>query len=239
MLIFPAIDLKGGECVRLLYGDFEKVTRYGDPFEQLQTFAAAGATWTHVVDLDGARAGAPVQHDLIGRLASASSVRIQCGGGVRTRDDVRSLLAAGVERVVVGSVAARRPAEVISWAREFGVERVCAALDVRPAEGAWEVAADGWTASSGIRLNDLLQTFDGALKHVLVTDITRDGALAGVNVELMRSVASAWPRLAFQASGGVATLDDLSAARAAGAAAAIVGRALYQRQFTLEDALAL
>lgn len=239
MLILPAIDLRRGTCVRLSQGRFDAATEYGDPFAQLAAFAEAGAEWTHIVDLDGARLGRPAQHELIGRLARATDMRIQCGGGVRERAHVAALLEAGAARVVVGSAAVRRPAEVRGWIAEFGAERICCAFDVRRAGEAYQVAAQGWSESGGATLREALALYpSGALRHVLATDISRDGELAGPNLDLVRSIASARPDLCVQASGGVAALDDLAALRAAGAAAVIIGRALYERRFRLEHALA-
>lgn len=240
MLILPAIDLREGACVRLLHGRFDAVTVYGDPFAQLRAFAEAGAEWVHVVDLDGARLGGPQQHELIARLAGETGLKIQCGGGVRSREHVATLLESGVARVVAGSVAVRQPDELRRWIEVFGGERICAAFDVRAAGAAWEVTASGWTESGGKTLDEVLELFPvSTLRHALVTDISRDGALAGSNVELMRSVAAARPDIAIQASGGVANLDDLAALKRTGVRAAIVGRALYENRFTLEDALAL
>lgn len=240
MLILPAIDLREGACVRLLQGRFDVVTEYGDPFVQLQRFRTAGAEWVHIVDLDGARLGRPVQHELIARLAAASDLKIQCGGGVRTTDDVEALLAAGVARVVVGSVAVREPGRARDWLRVFGAERVCAALDVRACDDGWRVAADGWAADGGASLQEVLSAFpSGELRHALVTDISRDGALSGPNLGLMQALRAMRPEVALQASGGVSTLADLAALKRDGASAAIVGRALYEKHFTLEEALAL
>ncbi|QGZ93630.1 1-(5-phosphoribosyl)-5-[(5-phosphoribosylamino)methylideneamino]imidazole-4-carboxamide isomerase [Terricaulis silvestris] len=240
MLILPAIDLKQGACVRLTQGRFDAVTEYGHPFARLRSFSDAGAEWVHVVDLDGARAREPVQHDLIARLVAETRLRVQSGGGVRTREHVATLLNAGVARVVVGSMAVRDPAEVRSWTVEFGPERICVALDVRAADGDWEVAADGWAVGAGVRLADALAQFpSGSLAHILVTDISRDGALSGPNVDLMRMIRALRPDLRLQASGGVSQLYDLFALREAGASTAIVGRALYEGRFTLEAALAL
>jgi phosphoribosylformimino-5-aminoimidazole carboxamide ribotide isomerase len=239
VLILPAIDLKGGSCVRLVQGRFDAVTEYGDPFAQMRAFAAAGAEWVHVVDLDGARVGRPVQHDLMGRLAHEAGLNVQCGGGVRERRHVAALLDAGAARVVVGSAAIRRPEEVRDWIGEFGLERVCCAFDVRAAGDVFEVAVNGWSRSGGATLNDALRSYPkGALEHVLITDIARDGVLSGPNAELIRTVGATRKDLRVQASGGVASLADLAELRAAGAAAAIVGRALYERRFSLEDALA-
>jgi phosphoribosylformimino-5-aminoimidazole carboxamide ribotide isomerase len=239
MLILPAIDLKDGACVRLSQGRFDTATGYGDPFEQLAAFARAGAEWVHIVDLDGAKAGRPAQHDLIGRLARNEDVRLQSGGGIRERAHVEALLDAGVARVVVGSAAVRRPDEVREWIKAFGVERICCAFDVRAVGDDFEVAVAGWAEAGGITLTDALGLYPvGALKHVLITDISRDGVLTGPNLQLIEGVLAKRPDLQVQASGGVASLDDLATLRASGAAGAIVGRALYERRFTLEDALA-
>lgn len=239
MLIYPAIDLQRGVCVRLAQGRFDDVTRYGDPFEQLRAFADAGAAWVHIVDLDGARAGSPQQHELIGRLAAGCDVSIQCGGGVRERSHVEALLDAGVKRVVVGSVAVRKPDEVRTWIAAFGAECICCAFDVRRSGEAYDVAVDGWAASGGATLDAVLGQYPrGALKHILVTDISRDGVLTGPNVELIRGLVESRPDLKVQASGGVSRLSDLAPLRASGAAGVIIGRALYERRFTLEDALA-
>lgn len=240
MLIIPAIDLSQGLCVRLSQGEFDTVTDYGDPFERLREFAEAGAEWIHIVDLDGAKSKVPAQYDLIGRLANASPARIQSGGGVRTSEHVSTLLEAGVARVVVGSVAVRDCALVRGWIAQFGAERICVALDVRRVGDDWEVAADGWTVGTGVRLTDALAAYPvGELKHVLVTDVSRDGMLTGPNVALMQSMHEIRPDLQLQASGGVSQLDDIASLRASGASGAIIGRALYEACFTLEAALAV
>jgi phosphoribosylformimino-5-aminoimidazole carboxamide ribotide isomerase len=240
MLILPAIDLRGGICARLSQGRFDDVTLYGDPFARLASFAAAGARWVHIVDLDGAEAGAPRQHDLIGRLAGASALKLQVGGGVRTRAHVEALLQAGVARVVVGSASVRAPDEVRAWIADLGLERVCCAFDARPLPtGEFEVAVHGWRDSAALSLDAALALYPkGALAHALVTDISRDGLLQGPNLDLIAKLTRARPDLAIQASGGVASLADIPALRARGAAAAIVGRALYENRFSLEDALA-
>lgn len=239
MLIYPAIDLRAGECVRLLHGRFDAVTRYdADPLARLEAFEAAGAEWVHIVDLDGAEAGGPRQHDLIARMAAATSVRVQSGGGVRKADDVARLLDAGAQRVVVGSLAVRQPDTVIEWLNRFGPDHLTLALDVRRVEGVPMVATDGWTKGSGLSLWQALHRLAaGQPRHVLVTEISRDGALEGPDLDLADEIVRRRPDLAYQASGGVASLADLAALKAAGAAGAIVGRALYEGRFTLEEAL--
>lgn len=240
MLILPAIDMLDGKCVRLARGDFDDATTYGDPLEQFAAFETIGAEWVHTVDLDGARAGKPVQHATLRRLAKNTRVKIQCGGGVRQWAHVQSLLDAGVARVVIGSAAATRPEEVREWIASFGPDRICCAFDARPTGDDFEVVIKGWAESGGLSLTQALELYPpGTLKHVLVTDVSRDGVLIGPNVALMRKLAQSRSDLAVQASGGVSSLSDLAALRETGAAAAIVGRALYEKKFKLEDALAL
>ena len=239
MLIYPAVDLRNGVCVRLLQGRFDAVTRYDeDPLARLEAFAAAGAEWVHIVDLDGAEAGAPRQHALLGELARRSGLRVQAGGGVRTSDDIARLLDAGAERVVVGSAAARDPDLAGSWLDVFGRDCLTLALDVRLAGDGPEVVTHGWTAGAGVTLWRLLDRLAHARPiHLLVTDVARDGALTGPNLPLMREITERRPELRLQASGGVSTLADLAALARTGADAAIVGKALYERVFTLEEAL--
>jgi phosphoribosylformimino-5-aminoimidazole carboxamide ribotide isomerase len=240
VLIYPAIDLKDGHCVRLMHGDFDRATLYqDDPFEQLAVFEEAGTTWLHVVDLDGAKVGKPVQHGLIGNLAAAATAHIQTGGGVRERDDVESLLDVGAARVVIGSAAVQRPADVRRWIEKFDPDRVCLALDVRTREdGGWEVTVRGWQEGSGLTLERALDLYpEGTARHVLITDVSRDGAMTGPNVELLSRIVEMRPDLRIQASGGVAAISDLHKLREIGAAGAIVGRALYEGKFTLDEAL--
>jgi len=239
MLIYPAIDLKDGVCVRLAQGDFDQVTRYDDqPAARLTAFAAEGAEWIHVVDLDGAEAGRAVQHGLIGELVEAIDVKVQSGGGVRDADDVARLLDSGVSRVVVGSLAVTRPNDVTAWLKGFGAERITLAFDVRIVDGAPVPALKGWTQASDVDLWTALDRYPkGTFKHLLVTDVGRDGVLSGPNLELLAEVRLRRPDLVLQASGGVSSLEDIAAIKALGCHGAIVGRALYEGRFTLREAL--
>jgi len=233
MILYPAMDLMGGRVVRLAQGRFDDATAYpGDPAEALGAFAAAGAAWAHVVDLDGAKAGAPVQHDLLARLASQAPLKLQLAGGIRTRDQVARLLDSGAGRVVVGSLAVKQPGFVAAWLDEFG-DRITLSLDVRLIDGVPQVATAGWTEDSGMSLWDVAARFPQA-RHLLLTDIGRDGMLEGPNFALLEEAARRLPHLAIQASGGVASLDDLRRLRTAGA---IVGKALWDGRFTLAEAL--
>ena len=239
MIIYPAIDLKDGVCVRLMHGRFDQVTRYDeDPAERLALFAIEGAAWVHVVDLDGAEAGRAVQHTRIGELAGAVDVCIQSGGGVRSAEDVERLLDAGVTRVVVGSLAVTRPDEVADWLGRFGPGRLTLAFDVRLADGVPTPALKGWTEAAATDLWAALDRYpEGTLEHVLVTDVGRDGALTGPNIELLTQVMARRPDLKVQASGGVSSLADLVALKAAGCHGAIVGRAIYEGRFSAADAM--
>ena len=240
MLIYPAIDLKDGVCVRLMHGKFDQVTRYDEqPATRLSAFAAEGAEWIHVVDLDGAEAGEAVQHALIGELTKAIDVKIQSGGGVRSANDVAKLLDTGVSRVVVGSLAVTQPNDVAAWLKGFGAEHITLAFDVNSEDGVPVPVLKGWTQSSGVDLWTALDRYPkGLFKHLLVTDVGRDGAMTGPNLELLAEIRRRRPDLVLQASGGVSSLDDIAAVKSLGCNGAIVGRALYENRFTLPDAIA-
>jgi len=240
VIVYPAIDLREGVCVRLMHGRFDAVTRYDDdPVARLAAFAAAGATWAHVVDLDGAEAGRAVQHALIGDLARAVDIRIQSGGGVRSVADVAALIDAGVARVVVGSLAVSQPETVADWLRRFGPDRITLAIDVKADGDRWVPALKGWTEAAEVDLWTALNRYPPNLaRHLLVTDVGRDGALTGPNLDLLGEIVRRRPDLKVQASGGVSSLADLAAARAIGCDGAIVGRALYEGCFTVSDAIA-
>jgi len=234
MIIYPAMDLIGGTVVRLKQGRFDLVTAYEtDPLEALRQFAAAGAEWAHVVDLDGARVGSPVQHELIADLARAAPLRLQVAGGIRKRDHLARLFDAGVARVAVGSLAVKQPETVRAWVEEFGPERITLSLDVRLADGTPTVAVAGWTEDSGRSLWDVAGLYPQA-RHFLITDIGRDGMLLGPNVELYEEIARRLPNAAVQASGGVSMVADLKRLPTDGA---IIGKALWEGRISLEEAL--
>jgi phosphoribosylformimino-5-aminoimidazole carboxamide ribotide isomerase len=234
--LYPAIDLRDGRCVRLVEGDFGAETIYGeDPVAVAVAFAAAGARWIHVVDLDAARTGQPVNRPVVGQVAAAvgAGVRVQAGGGVRTMDDAADLLAAGVARVVVGTAAVEQPGLVADLAARWP-GRVAVGLDHRGGE----VRIRGWTAGGGRQVADLVPVAmaEGAAA-VIVTDIARDGRLAGPDVEgLGRLVAETGAPII--ASGGVRHVDDLRALARLGLVGAIAGKALYEGTLDLAGALA-
>lgn len=234
MIIYPAMDLIGGRVVRLAQGRFDEVTAYADnPADALAGFAAAGAEWAHVVDLDGARAGAPVQHDLITALAPAATLKLQVAGGFRTAEQIERMFDAGVGRVVIGSLAVTQPDLVRGFIDTFGGDRITLSIDVRITGATPYAATAGWTEDSGRSLWDIAALYPGA-RHLLLTDIGCDGMLAGPNFELLEEAGARLPHLAIQASGGVSSLEDLRRLTTAGA---IVGKALWEGRIALQEAI--
>ena len=238
MRLIPAIDLKGGHCVRLLQGNFDAETRYqAKPLELLSRYREFGADWLHVVDLDGARDGALGNRAIIGQLLAAQTLNIQVGGGLRNTAAVAAMLNAGVSRVVVGSIAIMDTVLVKQWLRDFGPERIALAFDVNLSpQAAPLVATHGWQLASSITLWSALETYaDHGLRHVLCTDIGRDGALSGPNLALYAEAMRRYPDIQWQASGGVRHMQDLQALASLGAAAAISGKALLEERMTPEE----
>lgn len=230
MLLIPSIDLRGGYCVRLLQGDFARETIYDlDPRLLVDRYVACGAPWLHVVDLDGARDGTLANRQFILEVAKAGKLRLQVGGGIRTRDVALALLDGGVSRVVVGSAAIESPQEVAAWLQDFGAERICLALDIRYTDGIPCVQTRGWTQASSVTLWQAVDQFlEQGLQHVLCTDVDRDGALQGPNIELYRECRRNYPQILWQASGGVRGADDLAKLRSLGLAGTVSGKALLE-----------
>ena len=240
MRLIPAIDLKDGRCVRLLRGDFAHVTAYPSAaLDVARKFRSIGADWLHVVDLDGARAGRTDHGNraLIAQLAREPGIRLQVGGGLRTRTDVERVLESGVARAVIGSAALADPASVSGWIEDFGGDRIALALDVRlDLGGTPRIATHGWQRQSSRSLWEALAEFSApAPTHVLCTDVARDGALSGPNVALYAEGVRRFPDIEWQASGGIRDAGDLRALAACGAGAAISGKALLEDLIPLEE----
>jgi phosphoribosylformimino-5-aminoimidazole carboxamide ribotide isomerase len=238
MLLIPAIDLRKGRIVRLFQGDFAAETRYDlQPHELLLRYRDLGASWLHVVDLDGAKDGTLSNRSIIVALASQQAVRLQVGGGIRTSTTIDDLLRQGVSRVVIGSAAVERPDEVNDWLVRYGPDRICLAFDVRLDDGGVpRVRTRGWTEGTTLSLWDAIARFPvDRLKHVLCTDIERDGALTGPNVDLYREAVSRCPHVQWQASGGVRDASDLAALAKTGVAGAVSGKALLEDRITSEE----
>ena len=238
--VYPAIDVREGRVVRLKQGDYAQETRYADePLALAARYAADGARWLHLVDLDAARDGGYSIATLLGRIKNEMPLRVQTGGGVRSEDDLQRLFDAGADRVVVGSLSVREPSTVAGWIEKYGSDRITVALDTREVDGEWRLPTAGWTRNDGTSLQFLLSLYLGTgLRHLLCTDIGRDGMLGGPNIALYREILVHAPRVALQASGGVRDVSDVDAAREAGCAGVVLGKALLEGRFALRDALA-
>jgi len=240
MLIIPAIDLLEGRCVRLRQGDFQQTTFYEVSPEALaRQYAEEGAEWLHVVDLAASRDGDQADTGPLFELLRAAPQQVQTGGGVRGEADVEARLQAGANRVVVGSVCAQDPARFTRWLDHFGTDHLVAALDVRfDAAGIPWPQVHGWTEPAQRDLYDLLDELSASgLRHVLCTDISRDGAMSGPNGLMYHMLVSRYPRLQFQASGGISSLSDLLMVRASGVAGVVTGKALLEGAFEYRQAL--
>ncbi|MFQ0991265.1 1-(5-phosphoribosyl)-5-[(5-phosphoribosylamino)methylideneamino]imidazole-4-carboxamide isomerase [Gilliamella apicola] len=239
-MIIPALDLIDGTVVRLHQGDYDQKRDYGsDPLLRLQEYQRQGAKLLHLVDLTGAKDPKARQITLIQMLIKGVQVPVQIGGGIRTQDDVEALLAAGAARVVIGSTAIKQPEIVKQWFSKYGSEALVLALDVRiTADGNKYVAIHGWQEDSNQTLEQVIDDYlPHGLKHVLCTDISKDGTLSGSNVRLYREISQKYPQIAFQASGGIGQLDDVKALKDSGVAGVIVGRALLEGKFNVQEAI--
>ncbi len=236
MIIYPAIDLIDGAVVRLHKGKFDQLTTYAtDPVFVAQSFASAGATWLHLVDLNGAKNPENRQISLISRIIENTGLNVQIGGGIRSLQDVKTLLAAGARRVVIGSLAVRDTHTTRHIFDTFGPEKICLAADVIWQNDDFYIAVSGWQETSNLGLFTFIKNYlASGLRHALCTDIDRDGTLAGCNSNLYKTVKQAFPDILLQASGGVSMLGDLKELSADGV---IIGKALYEGRFTVKDAL--
>ena len=238
MNVIPAIDLQNGKCVRLFQGDFAQTTEYSDdPAAIARQFANLNATTLHIVDLDGARSGEQQNRAIVSEIANESRLSVQLGGGIRETATVTAWLAAGVSRCVIGSLAITQRDTVLGWLSEFGNDRIVLALDVNiDATGMPMITTHGWTRPSETTLFECIDAYAGAgLKHVLCTDVSRDGSMAGPNLELYADVLARYPDLHLQASGGVRDLNDLIELRQRGVPAAISGRAFLEGKISAAE----
>ncbi|MFC0274646.1 1-(5-phosphoribosyl)-5-[(5-phosphoribosylamino)methylideneamino]imidazole-4-carboxamide isomerase [Metabacillus herbersteinensis] len=235
-ILYPAIDMRGGKCVRLLQGDYNKETVYGDsPFDMAKTFADDGASWIHMVDLDGAKQGKLVNHQYVLDVASKLSAKVQIGGGIRTEEDVDFYLQNGVDRVILGSAAISNPTFVKKMLSKYQ-EKIAIGIDAKDGY----VSTEGWLNTSNVKATELGKELARAGAEVFIfTDIATDGMLSGPNVAAIVEMAEVTGKSVI-ASGGVSSLSDLktlSTYKASGVSGAIVGKALYTNKFQLSDAL--
>ena len=248
-MLIPAIDLIDGNVVRLYQGDYGQKTEYKfNPIDLVKDYATQGANWLHIVDLTGAKDTSKRQLKLIAEMVNTGVMKFQAGGGVRSEQDVKQLLQAGVSRVVIGSLAVKEQELVKSWFKTYGGESIVLALDINiNAQGKKCVATHGWQENSGVELEALVNGFlEVGLKHVLCTDISKDGTLKGPNQQLYKELAEAYPKISWQASGGMSNLNDVkelkpslenSGTNNSTPSGIILGRALLEGKFTVAEAI--
>lgn len=230
MKIIPAIDLIKGQCVRLQQGDYSKTTIYPqNPIERAQFLETQGYTDLHIVDLDAAKNPSQNQYDFIEKIASSTTLALQVGGGIRDVKAIHRLLNAGIQRVVIGSLAIQAPQQVRAWLKIFGPEKIVLSLDIRFKEGLPIVCTSAWTQESSLTLWHTLSLYP-TVQHILCTDIQCDGMLQGPNMTLYQEAMERYPAMAWQASGGIRGSRDIDALNRLGISAAIVGKALYESE---------
>lgn len=235
MLLIPAIDIIGGRCVRLTKGDYatEKVYSH-DPVMIAKEMEALGFKRLHVVDLDGARSRHIVNIEVLTRITTETSLVVDFGGGIKSEDDLQKAFDAGAHMVTLGSIAVKEPERVLQWLQRFGTERIVLGADVRDGY----VSINGWKEESAIALMPFLESYlSKGISHVLCTDISRDGMLAGPSTELYESIMQAFPQCQLIASGGVSSIDDIRALEAAHVPAAVFGKAIYEGRIDLQELL--
>lgn len=240
MIIFPAIDLINGKCVRLEKGNFNKTTTYEiKPKDVAKAYQQAGAEYIHIVDLDGAKQGQACQFDTIKKIRENCNIKLQVGGGIKDFATIDRLLEIGVDRVVIGSLAVKDTELTKKIFKKYGNEKIVLALDVFFKDDDFYVATHGWQNSSMTTLNEIIQKYQASdLKYVLCTDISKDGMLQGPNFRLYSDYCRDYPNIKIMASGGVGNLEDLKILKAQNIYGVILGKALYENRFTLMEALA-
>lgn len=236
MQLYPAIDMKNGQCVRLRQGAFKDITIYSDAPEKVAAhWQEKGASFLHLVDLDGALAGYSVNEEVIRRIADTVSIPIEIGGGIRSKEAVERMLDLGVRRVIIGTKAAEHPEFLRDMVRTFGEEAIVAGVDAKDGM----VAVEGWEKVSSLTASDLCLTMkEYGVRHIVYTDISRDGMLSGPNVEATRKITEE-TGLDIIASGGVSCMEDLKCLHEAGIRGAIIGKALYENRIDLAEAVRL
>jgi phosphoribosylformimino-5-aminoimidazole carboxamide ribotide isomerase len=233
--VIPAIDLRDGRCIRLYQGKFDRQTTYEkDPVALAREYEKIGFGYLHIVDLDGARSGQQQNESVVRQIASVNKSTIQLGGGIRKAAQIESWLSRGISRVIIGSVAIAEAARVRDWLSSYDPERIVLALDVTVnSDGIPWLATHGWTRQAGMTLWQCIDTYIPAgLQHILCTDISRDGALTGPNLDLYAQINERYPELKLQAAGGVRNIEDLRALQDIDVHAAISGRALLDGKIT-------
>lgn len=240
-MIIPAIDVINGNTVRLYQGNYHIQSNYGNPQSYLDQYMLQGAKMIHLIDLDGAKNSKKRQIVLINELIKKNSpfIKIQIGGGIRNAQDIETLLTAGATRVILGSIAITQPKIVKNWFNYFDPNTLVLAIDVRIySEKNIKIAIHGWAKETNISITQILQEYNSVgLKHVLCTDISKDGTLSGSNISLYQSICQNWPHISFQSSGGVQKLTEINRLYKSGIKNIIIGRAFLEKKFTVSEAI--
>jgi phosphoribosylformimino-5-aminoimidazole carboxamide ribotide isomerase len=233
MELIPAIDIIDGKCVRLTHGDYAQKKIYNEhPLEVARQFEDAGLRRLHLVDLDGAKAGAVKNWKVLDTIAGKTSLAVDFGGGIKTESDVKIVFECGAKLATVGSVAVKDEAEFLLWLERYGPESFFLGADVRDEK----ITVSGWLEKTDIWVYDFIQQyFDKGLRQVFCTDVSKDGALQGPSLELYKNIVEKFPELHFVASGGVASVDDLHHLQEAGCKGVIIGKAIYEGRISLKE----
>ncbi|MBD5328937.1 MAG: 1-(5-phosphoribosyl)-5-[(5-phosphoribosylamino)methylideneamino]imidazole-4-carboxamide isomerase [Bacteroides sp.] len=231
--IIPAIDIIGGECVRLSQGDYDRKTVYAaSPIEMARLYAGAGVKRLHLVDLDGAKAGAPCNLPVLRDIAAENLLRIEWGGGIKSREGLEAVLNAGADYAIIGSLAVKKPELMEEWLREFGGDRIILGADVRNGK----VSVNGWLEDSPLSIENLIDRFlPFGLKEVIVTDISKDGMLSGPSTQLYLDLMKHYPDIIFTVSGGISSMKDIENLNEQGLPRVIVGKAIYEGRISMEE----
>ena len=231
--LIPAIDIIGGQCVRLTKGDYDQKTVYRDsPAEMAKEFEQIGFKRLHVVDLDGAKSKHIVNSEVLRRVTTDTQLVVDFGGGIKTDEDIEKAFAAGASMVTIGSIAVTDPDLFMGWLEKYGAEHIILGADVRHGK----ISINGWKEDSSEDLLPFLKKYvDAGVKNVLCTEISKDGTLTGPAIELYRSIMAAYPGLHLIASGGVSSIDDIKALEAAGIPAVVFGKAIYEGKINLNE----
>ena len=230
--LIPAIDIIDGRCVRLTKGDYEQKTVYGDPLDMARHFEAIGYRRLHVVDLDGAKSHHIVNSDVLRRITSETRLAVDFGGGIKTDEDIEQAFQSGALQVTIGSVAVTKPHVFERWLHHYGAEKIILGADVRQGK----ISINGWKEDSTEDLLPFLKRYvDMGVRHVLCTEISKDGTLSGPATLLYKEVMSQYPHINLIASGGVSSIDDIKALHAAGIPAVVFGKAIYEGRINLEE----
>ena len=231
--LIPAIDIIGGQCVRLTKGDYDQKTVYRDsPAEVAKEFEEIGFRRLHVVDLNGAKSKHIVNSDVLNRITTDTQLVVDFGGGIKTDEDIEKAFAAGASMVTIGSIAVTNPDLFMGWVEKYGAKRIILGADVRHGK----ISINGWKEDSSEDLLPFLKKYvDAGIKNVLCTEISKDGTLTGPAIELYMSMMAAYPELHLIASGGVSSIDDIKALETAGIPAVVFGKAIYEGKINLKE----